>query len=118
MVPSEEELSPAIGMVDEADGMPMVRMRVPVQTPASADVAVVRPPVDADAGENRHQDSCIEDAGVEPIPRAARVQPLPRKQTRKKGHRSTARSITCPSHQGQDGIQRGGGKGAEHGQNT
>jgi len=83
-----EELGPAGGMMEAADGMPMVRMRVPVQAPTSADVAVVRAPIDPHTGDNRHQDSRVENAGVKPITRAARVQPLPGKETRKheRGH--------------------------------
>jgi len=113
MVSCVKELSPAKGMMDEADGMPMVRMRVPVQAPTPADVAVVRPPVDPDAGENRHQDSCIENAGVEPVPRAAGVQPFPRKETGEQGHQAT-RSITCavvPDVLGSKQSNSAGGKG-------
>jgi hypothetical protein len=73
MVPCVEELRCAMRMVCEADGMSMLRMRVPVQTPTTEDVAVVRPPKDADAGENRSEDPCIEDTGVEPVSRAAGV---------------------------------------------
>ena len=68
--------------------MVMRRMWMPVETPTPVDVAVVRPPVDADAGEDAQQDPCIEDTGVEPVPRAARVQPLVRKQSRKKQHQA------------------------------
>src|SRR5215468_9386584 len=83
MVSRVEELGPAGGMMEAANGMPMVRMRVPVQAPTSADVAVVRAPIDTHTGDNRHQDSRIENARVEPISRPARVQPIPRKETRK-----------------------------------
>ena len=73
MVAGTEELGPAFGMMYEADRMPMIRMRVPVQTPTPLDVAVVRPPVDADAREDPNKDPCIEDTGVKPVSGAARV---------------------------------------------
>jgi hypothetical protein len=50
MMAGMEELGMTIGMMCAADRMVMVRMRVPVQTPTSLDVAVVRSPVDADTG--------------------------------------------------------------------
>ena len=81
-------------MMCAADRMVVLRMRVPVQTPTPVDVAIVRPPVDADAGKNRHQDPCIENAGVEPIPGAAGVHPRPWKETRKQGHQATP-SVRC-----------------------
>jgi len=86
MVPPVEELSAAIGMMEAADRMLMRRMRMPVQTPAPVDVAVVRPPVHADARDDPEQDPDIEDAGIEPVPRAAGVQPLKRKEAREEIH--------------------------------
>jgi hypothetical protein len=80
MVAAVEELRPAIRMMGEAHGMPMVGVRVPVEPPAATDVAVVRPPEHAHAGEDRRQDPCIEDARVEPVPRATRVHPGPGKK--------------------------------------
>ena len=73
MVSRVEEIGAAIGMMEATNGMPMVRMRVPVQTPTPLDVAVVRPPVDPDAREDPCQDPCVEDTGVEPVSGAARV---------------------------------------------
>ena len=92
MVPGVEELAPAVGVMQVADRMPMRRMGVPVQTPTPFDVAVVRPPVDADAGDDREQDPCIENTGVEPVPRPTWVQPCPRKETRKQRHQATKTS--------------------------
>jgi hypothetical protein len=89
MMPGMEEVGPAVGMMDDADRMPMVRMRVPVQSPAPLNVAVVRSPEDADAGDDRHQDPGIEDTGVEPVAGAAGVQPLPGKETGKYEHQAT-----------------------------
>ena len=76
MVHGVKELSAPVGMMGPADRMVVLGMRVPVQTPTPVDVAVVRPPVDADAGDDREQDPCIENTGVEPVPGAARVEPL------------------------------------------
>jgi hypothetical protein len=95
MVSRVEELGPASGMMETANGMPVVRMRVPVQAPTSADVAVVRAPIDTDTGDSRQQDSRIENAGVEPIPRPARVQPLPGKETRKHERRHNTPKIAA-----------------------
>jgi hypothetical protein len=81
MVSPVEEISAAIGMMKAADRVVMRRMRVPVQAPTPVDVAVVRPPVHAHAGEDPQQDPDIEDARVEPVPRTAGVQPLRRKKT-------------------------------------
>jgi hypothetical protein len=83
MVSGLEEVGSAIWMMGEANRMSVLRMGVPVQTPASADMAIVCPPEDADARENPQQDPRIEDAGVEPVPRAARMHPRPGEQTRK-----------------------------------
>src|SRR5262249_54294450 len=77
MVPGMEELGPTLGMMDEADRMPVIRMGVPVQAPTPADVAVVRPAQDADPGEDSHQDPSIEDTGVKPVSGAAGMEPLP-----------------------------------------
>ena len=82
MVASMQKLSAAVGMMYAADLMVMLWMRVPVQTPTPIHVAVVGPPIDADAREDREQDPCIEDAGVKPVPRPAGVQQLPRKEAR------------------------------------
>jgi hypothetical protein len=86
VVAGMKELGPALGMMDGADRMPMIRVRVPVQTPTPLDVAVVFAPVDADAGEDPHQDPCIEDARVKPVSGAARVQPLPREEPGEQEH--------------------------------
>jgi len=83
VVPGVEELSAAVRMMRTADRMVMVRMGVPVQSPAPGDVAIVRPPVDADARKNPEQDPGIEHTGVEPVPRAAGVHPLVWEETRK-----------------------------------
>jgi hypothetical protein len=83
VIPGVEELGAAVGMMRAADRMVMVRMGMPVQTPTPVDVAIVRTPVDADAGEDPEQDPCIEHAGVEPVPRATGVHPLVREETRK-----------------------------------
>jgi hypothetical protein len=88
MVSRVEELGAAVGVMCAADLMVVFRMRVPVETPTSVDVAVVRPPVDAHAREDPEQDPCIENAGVEPVSRPARVQPCPREETREKGHQT------------------------------
>src|SRR5262249_31576833 len=87
MMPGLEELGPAFGMMYEADRMPVTRMRVPVQTPTLLDVAVVLPPVNADAREDPHQDPRIEDARVKPVTGAARVQPFPPEQPREQERR-------------------------------
>ena len=100
MVSGLEEVGSAIWMMGEANRMSVLRMGVPVQTPASADMAIVCPPEDADARENPQQDPRIEDAGVEPVPRAAGVQPLRRKETREQEH-----------HAAGPAIGRGGGPG-------
>jgi hypothetical protein len=49
-------------MVEPADRMTVVGMRVPIQTPAPLDVAVVCSPEDADSREDAEQDACVEDA--------------------------------------------------------
>ena len=92
MVHGVKELSAPVGMMGPGDRMVVLGMRVPVQTPTPVDVAVVRPPVDADAGDDREQDPCIENTGVEPVPRPTWVQPCPRKETRKQGHQATKTS--------------------------
>ena len=83
MVPGVEEVGTAVGMMRPADRMVMVRMGVPVQTPTPGDVAIVRPPVDADAREDPKEDPGIEHARVEPVPRAAGVHPLVREESGK-----------------------------------
>jgi hypothetical protein len=81
MMAGPEERGPAFGMMHDADRMPVIRMRVPVQTPTVLDVAVVLSPVDADARGDPQQEPGIEDARVKPVTGAARVQPLPPEQT-------------------------------------
>jgi len=73
MMAGPEEFGPAFWMMYEADRMPVIRMRVPVQTPTVFDVAVVLAPIDADAREDPYQDPRIEGAGVKPVTGAARV---------------------------------------------
>jgi hypothetical protein len=62
MVARVEELSAALGVMCATDRMVVVRMRVPIETPAPVDVTVVCPPVDTDARDDRHQDPRIENA--------------------------------------------------------
>ena len=102
MVQRIEELGAPVGVMDEADRMPMVRMRVPVQTPAPSDVAVVRSPEDADGGEDAQEDPGVEDTGVEPVSGAAGVQPFQGEDPREHEHQPTGPSLTCTS-----GFRRG-----------
>ena len=76
MVPGTKELGSALGMMYEADRMPVIGVGVPVQTPTPVDVAVMRPPEDTDTREDPDEDPGIENARVEPVPGAARVEPL------------------------------------------
>jgi hypothetical protein len=113
MVAGVKELRAPVGTMCATDLMVVLRMRVPVQTPTPIDVAVVRPPVHPDAGDDRQQYPCIENAGVEPVPRAARVQPRPRKKTREQGHQATNTStcVVVPDALATMQFNSAGGKG-------
>src|SRR5262249_48689017 len=80
MMAGPEELGAALGMMHNANRMPMIRMRVPIQTPTVLDVAIVLPPVDAYTRGDPHHDPRIEDTRVKPVTGTARVQPLPPEQ--------------------------------------
>src|SRR5262249_58962024 len=73
-------------------GRPMAGWGSQTNTPPAGAETVGPPPIDADAGEDGHEDPCIEHAGIEPVPRPARVQPRPWKETRKHAHQ--ARPVT------------------------
>jgi hypothetical protein len=83
-----------VGMMCSADRMAVVGMGVPVETPTPGDVAVVRSPVDPDAGEDPEDDPCIEDARIEPVPRPAGVQPFKREEASRYEHSVTSEIVT------------------------
>jgi hypothetical protein len=95
MVPGMEHVRPPVGMMDNADGVAVFWMRVPVQAPAPLDVAVVRSPEDTDGREDRDKNPGVEDPGVEPVPGSAGVQPFQGEEPRKHEHQPSEPAMTC-----------------------